>query len=805
VRKSPDRGAATKPAHGFAPIAGRTRLALGICFGLSGFAALAFQIAWVRLFGLMFGSSVYSFAAVLGVYLFGLGLGSALVEPLMRRGVTVAHFARLQLGLALVTAAELQLFPRLPEWMYALGERSGAQWSSLLMGELGLAALVLLVPCMILGALFPIATRLLQRADGGHAAGFAYAVNTAGTIAGSLAAGFLLVPRLGPQGTHVVAVVLCVALGVTALLLARARREPVRLADPFALTALAGAALCLGVAPRWDPSLMSAGAFRPSQANQIKTAAEYLGGAGPTVWRATRAEHVLFYREGVNGSVLVGSNPEDGVRWLRVGGKVDASTGEDMATQVLLGLVPAALADSGAHALVIGLGSGTTAAGVLAAGAGRTDVVEIESAVVEASRFFHPAGRHPLDDPRAHLVVGDARTYLAHARQRYGLIVSEPSNPWIAGVNNLFTVDFYRLARSRLAPGGVFCQWMQLYEVSPETFASMVGSFLDVFPEGQVFAVWRAVDVLLVAVTPERPLSLARLGSPEARRLLASANIPSPEAIAGYYAGPFSLLRPVTLHAPLNRDDRPIVEYRAPRDLIAVGRAMQTAHPAVRALVPFVTDVTPGPMFADWSREVWVEQRVERLISQREETHAQAFAAAMRASGRGDEATGIERRIEAGARRARGLDEVALASNLIASGRKDEGRQALERAVRLDPDNANTWAMLADRRRLAGELSAAESCLTRVGAGADSVTRAVGASTAAMIAIAREKPLLAAQLFAEARRWNGHLAKYYLYEAQMRAQGGDTATARAVLRQALSVFPGETNLKAQLDSYGAGR
>src|SRR5207247_5539313 len=195
--------------------------------------------------------------------------------------------------------------------------------------------------------------------------------------------------------------------------------------------------------------------------------------------------------------------------WLRVGGKVDAST-LDMETQVLLGLVPGALADSGARALVIGQGSGVTTASVLAAGAGPTTVVELEPGVITASRWFHPRGQDPLDDPRTTLVVGDARTHLLHAAGRYGLIVSEPSNPWIAGVNNLFTVDFYRRVRARLEPDGVFCQWLQLYELSPQTFATLLHSFIEVFPQGQLFCVWRNVDLLLVATPPGRRLDPAR-------------------------------------------------------------------------------------------------------------------------------------------------------------------------------------------------------------------------------------------------------------------------------------------------------
>ncbi|HET9233673.1 MAG TPA: fused MFS/spermidine synthase, partial [Candidatus Eisenbacteria bacterium] len=362
-----------------------TRWIFTALFALSGFSALAFQIVWVRLFGLVFGSSVYSFSAVLGVYLLGLALGSSIAARFLNRVTSYTTWGRLELVLAVVAALVLHSFSHLPDWMWQAAERAGHRWSALLLSEVGIVALLLLVPCAILGAAFPVATRLLQVRDGGHAAGFAYAVNTVGTIAGSLFAGFFAIPSWGVQGTHLVATWLSLAIGLGALFLGRKRRASML----WPVAALAAVAILAGLAPSWDPALMSAGIYRPIQASRVGQVAR-AGGESP-VRQVSRYERVLYYREGLNGSVMVGTDRQGRNRWLRVGGKIDASTG-DMETQVLLGLLPAALADSGAQALVIGLGSGKTAAAVLAAGAGSTDVIELEPGVVEASRFFHEPG-----------------------------------------------------------------------------------------------------------------------------------------------------------------------------------------------------------------------------------------------------------------------------------------------------------------------------------------------------------------------------------------------------------------------------
>jgi spermidine synthase len=645
------------------------RLIFTFLFGLSGFAALAFQISWVRLFSLLFGSSVYSFSAVLGIYLLGIAFGSAAIARFMDRVTGLAWFGWLALGLAFTGAVQMQAFSHLPDWVYGLAESAGASWPALFAGEVGLVLVLLLVPCALLGMAFPVAARLLQTNDGGHAAGFAYAVNTAGTIAGSLVAGFFLVPSWGVQGTQLAALLLSFAVGISCVALSWQRRQPRTQELGAALLALFATAGLATLAPSWDPSLMSAGSYRPIQATRIGQAAAILGGDGSTVWNATRREEVLYYREGINGSVLVGTD-KSGERWLRVGGKIDASTG-DMETQVLVGLLPTALAKPNGRTLIVGLGSGFTAAAVLAAGAGPTEIVEIEPGVVEASRFFHQPGAHPLDDPRVQLVQGDARTHLAHGAGQYDLIVSEPTNPWIAGVNNLFTVDFYRRVRQRLQPDGVFCQWMQLYELSPETFSSMVAAFIEVFPQGQLFAVWRSVDVVLIAVPADRRFGLDRLNNPAARALLSKARLTSPEGLAAYWAGPLSALKPITQDATSNRDDRPFVEYRAPRDLVAVGRSSPIAHADVRKLLPFVEAWPEGPLFSAWStKSRWYEARTRGLVEQGEEPRAQLAVQGARAAGETELADRLHDELQA---------ESAALAGAIELGQRRPG-PAVERA-----------------------------------------------------------------------------------------------------------------------------
>src|SRR5437762_7649523 len=205
--------------------------------------------------------------------------------------------------------------------------------------------------------------------------------------------------------------------------------------------------------------------------------------------------------------------------------------------------------------------------------------------------------------------VGAARTPPAHRGGRYGLFVPEPSNRYTAAVTPLFTVVFSRRWRPRLEPDGVFCQWLQLYELSPETFATLLRSFLEVFPQGQLFCVWRNVDLLLVATPPGRALDLSRLRSPAARRMLQRARIPEPAVIAAYWAAPLDSMRSRAGRGALNRDDRPVVEYRAPRDLVAVGRTSVAGHPGVVGRLPFAAAEPAGPLFSRWGAAEWYAAR----------------------------------------------------------------------------------------------------------------------------------------------------------------------------------------------------
>ena len=208
-----------------------------------------------------------------------------------------------------------------------------------------------------------------------------------------------------------------------------------------------------------------------------------------------RAGTLQFYAEGAAATIAV--KRLTGTTTLTVDGKTDASNRGDMLTQKLAAHLPLLLHDAPRQVAVIGLGSGVTVGAALTHPMTQVDVVELAPEVVQASWHFAAENRRALDDPRTRLVVGDGRSHLLLARRAYDVIVSEPSNPWIAGVATLFTREFFAAAGDRLAPGGVFCQWANAYNIGAGDLRAIVATFLDVFPGGAAWLVGEH-DVLLV-------------------------------------------------------------------------------------------------------------------------------------------------------------------------------------------------------------------------------------------------------------------------------------------------------------------
>ena len=301
-----------------------------------------------------------------------------------------------------------------------------------------------------------------------------------------------------------------------------------------------------------------------------------------------RAGTIEYYREGAAATVSV--RRLGGSRALAIDGKVDASNVVDMLTQRLLGLLPVLLHPNPQDLLVIGLGSGVTLGSALASGEVRhADVVEISPEVVEASAFFSRESGGALQAPGVRLVIGDGRSHLLLTTRRYDVIISEPSNPWMAGVAALFTREFFEAARARLKPDGLLCQWAHTYEISASDLKSIVGTFTSVFPQGTMWLVGDG-DLLLIGTTgadiESRLAGIAdrsRIGSiPAALTDVAIAPSAAPFVLLSQFAGGPAALAAYSRGAALQTDDRMSLEFTAVRAMYA--RSAGDNATAIRAL-----------------------------------------------------------------------------------------------------------------------------------------------------------------------------------------------------------------------------
>jgi spermidine synthase len=525
---------------------------------LSGLGALANEVAWTRALTLLIGPTAYAFAFIVTAVIAGLAIGSAaaaLVADRLRHPGPVLGLV--ELGAAGASLAVVEGIGRLPVVVAGLVRDNADRMPRLMALEFAGVFALLVLPCVLFGAAFPLAVRLgAGNAGAGEAIGRAYAWNTAGAIAGALLAGFLALPRLGLEATLVAAAAVHAVAGAAALGLSRPSRT--RLVASAALLALLAASTRL--VGGWDPALLAGGAYK------------YAAYAPPDrLEEELRAGDLVFYREGRTATISV--KRLGGTLSLAVDGKVDATSAGDMLTQRMLAHLPLLLHPRPREVCVIGLGSGVTAGSALAHEGTRVDAVEISPEVVEAARLFSHVNRGALGDPRLRVLVDDGRNHLLLTDRRYDVIISEPSNPWMAGVSALFTRDFFRLARERLAPDGLFCQWAHMYNMAPEDLRTVVAGFTDVFPEAALFLLNEG-DVLLLGAAgdlprPEAATLQARMTAPAVRDDLAGVQVKSTYGVASLFAlGPPDLARWAG-SAPRHTDDRPVLEFRAPRSLHA--------------------------------------------------------------------------------------------------------------------------------------------------------------------------------------------------------------------------------------------
>lgn len=528
----------------------------------SGFAAMLYELVWVRLLSLVLGSSTYSFSVMLAAFISGITIGSFLISRFAPGGrAAFALFGLCEACIGLFLIVSIPFYEKLPYVFLRLSGILSRKPETFMLYEtakLCVSFLVMLPPTVFLGMTVPLASIIASRRLElfGRSIGSVFSLNTTGNILGALATGLVLIPALGLQQSLELGILINLGLGILILCTGGALSSTHKIG--LSLLCCAAFVAYKTLIPDWNNAHFTVQAFRKEGST---------GDISPAAVAGDRK--VLYYKDGLNATVAVVDFGR--YRTLFVNGKADASTGNDMPTQTLLAALPLVLKPATRDIMVIGIGSGVTCGTAMLFPVRSVDAVELSPEVVDAAAYFAQVNHNVLSDPRLHLHIEDGKTFIQRTDKKYDLIISEPSNPWISGVGDLFSIEHLGDCRRALREGGVMVQWVQGYEMDDDTFKIIVKTFCSVFPEVTLWSLM-GNDILLMGtrsgLKPDFDASEKIMASPAVRENLARVNRKDLFTLLCLQLGSSANVRgSVQSENLVNRDFFPLLEYRAPRAL----------------------------------------------------------------------------------------------------------------------------------------------------------------------------------------------------------------------------------------------
>lgn len=535
-----------------------------VLFGtaLSGAASFAYEIVWIRMLSMAVGSTMHAFELMLASFIAGIALGGLWVRNHADRTESPLRLVGwMQVGMGVAALVSLGVYANAFSWVgWLIGSlaKTDGGYALFNLGTATIAIAIMLPAAFFAGTTLPLFTvTLLREGLGERAIGRVYAWNTLGSIVGVFAAIHLLIPTIGLKLTLCVAAMVDMGVG---LILIRLQAGNSRAMTRFGVAAgLAAIALIAAVRVPFDPLKLASGVFRHGRAELQPDS------------------RILYYRDGKTASVSVNASPQ-GIVSIATNGKPDASITmseehpptDDEPTMALAAALPLAMLESPERVGVIGFGSGLTTHTLLGdARLKRVDTIEIEAAMVEGARVFGPRVARAYTDPRSHIVLDDAKSFISGQKDKYDIIISEPSNPWISGVGALFSKEFYHFVPRHLNEGGLFVQWVQLYEIDDRLVGSILKALTPVFED---YSAWisNGSDLLIVASPRGKlpKLDFQRLMASEKLKTdLARLGITRPEHVDFRKVADARMLRALgRLHATpaANSDYFPVLSLAAP-------------------------------------------------------------------------------------------------------------------------------------------------------------------------------------------------------------------------------------------------
>jgi predicted membrane-bound spermidine synthase len=541
------------------------KLAIGAA-GVSGFAAMALQIAWIRYFVIMLGATHSAFTIVVAAFIFGIGLGALLVRakwlgrfPLP--SVLVCLFALISttLGLGLFFYAQL---PFETVRLLSVIAHTPYAWPFYQILKFGICFALMLLPSVASGMILPLCVRIVGRGSErvGRDVAVVYAVNTLGALLGiGITSQFLFRMLTLPRTLQVILLIyLAATIFLAFLLKEKGRKRILALSTVLVLVNLIF----------WRP-------WSPVQLHLNRV--DFSKGSS-TYEDFTKVNNeqtiVVEDRQGPDVQVTVMDvfTDKKPFRSMFINGKADATNKQDssdFATEVLLGHLPVLLHPAPRNAFVLGLGSGITSGEILKfPGMRKVVTAELAAEVFEASKTFAADNGRFWENPRHRMVIDDGKTFLRLSKEKFDVIAMEPTNVWQEGMAGLFSEDFFKLVKSRLADDGIVAQWLHIYELDDLTFNIVLKTFSRIFPVSSVFKVGYG-DIILVGYNEQwqfDPLKLEqRFYQPQVLESQKKVGNDNPSAL---------LLREVmsrdnfkeytaVVQAPVNTENFPVLEKAA--------------------------------------------------------------------------------------------------------------------------------------------------------------------------------------------------------------------------------------------------
>ena len=551
-----------------------------VIYGVSGFCAMSYEVIWTKLLGLIIGPTTYSFTIVLATFISGLALGGMIFGRLADRfGNVIRLLICTQVAAALLALSVSQILGNSQFFFAKLIYQFKDDFALMTFLKATVLFIFMFLPTICLGATLPLVGKIYTRSvlKVGRSIGIAYSVNTIGAVLGSFCAGFLLVPFMGKEYglSVVVGLQLFTSLVVGGFILWK-RSEAFSRWVPLGITAVIGLFLCFHF-PNWDRYGLSMGRYHRFQEMGIHSGIKNI-----PWWKALwngpsfidKSEHgdLVYYGDGIGGFTTVFKDTDPlgkTIYSLYNSGKPDASSMTDMATQTLLAHFGMLFHRDTKEVMVLGLASGITAGEVLNYPIERLDVIDINRQMVQASAFFDPWNSNVLKNPRTELIIQDGRAHLQLTKRRYDVIISEPSNPWMAGLANLYTHEFFCLVRNRLNNNGIFVQWIHSYQMDWETFALVGRTFCHVFPKSLLVRTAPYVgggDWLLIGLKGEKELNLENaFNNLPFIRQSKSITLLNPKSLYGLITS--EDLQRLFGPGPINTDNMPRLEFTAPKQM----------------------------------------------------------------------------------------------------------------------------------------------------------------------------------------------------------------------------------------------